>query len=211
MIRINLLNSKLKSQLNPQLTTIAVNSDVVLTRQDLQKQGGMRIFTLLFFPIALYCFDVFYYQDEIKAQFPPLQKQIDELVKFNKAKEKFVNDIKQFEKEGQIIQEKINKITFLNTIRGHEIEIHKFFQKSLPDKLWFDELSYNYDASKTETGASGEIRLKGQSLNASDVQKLRNEIKQNLLFNSCEILEQKTVDFEGQKVENFEMKITMGK
>lgn len=99
----------------------------------------------------------------------------------------------------------------MNTIRGHEIEIHKFFQKSLPDKLWFDELSYNYDASKTETGASGEIRLKGQSLNASDVQKLRNEIKQNLLFNSCEILEQKTVDFEGQKVENFEMKITMGK
>jgi hypothetical protein len=43
------------------------------------------------------------------------------------------------------------------------------------------------------------------------VQKLRNEIKQNLLFNSCEILEQKTVDFEGQKVESFEMKITMGK
>jgi hypothetical protein len=98
----------------------------------LQKQGGMRIFTLLFFPLALYCFDAFYYQDEIKAQFPPLQKQIDDLVKFNKAKEKFVNDIKQFEKEGQIIQEKINKITFLNTIRGHEIEIHKFFQKSLP-------------------------------------------------------------------------------
>lgn len=211
MIRINLLNSKLRSQLNPQLTTIAVNSDVMLTRQDLQKQGGMRIFTLLFFPLAMYCFDAFYYQDEIKSQFPPLQKQIDELVKFNKAKEKFVNDIKQFEKEGQIIQEKINKITFLNTIRGHEVEIHKFFQKSLPDKLWFDELSYNYDASKTEAGASGEIRLKGQSLNASDVQKLRNEIKQNLLFNSCEILEQKTVDFEGQKIENFEMKITMGK
>lgn len=211
MIRINLLNSKLKSQLNPQLTTIAVNSDMVLTRQDLQKQGFMRIFTLLFFPIALYCFDVFYYQDEIKSQFPPLQTQIDDLVKFNKAKEKFVNDIKQFEKEGQVIQDKINKITFLNTIRGHEIEIHKFFQKSLPDKLWFDELSYSYDASKTEAGASGEIRVKGQSLNASDVQKLRNEIKQNLLFNSCEILEQKTVDFEGQKVESFEMKITMGK
>lgn len=211
MIRINLLNSKLRSQLNPQLTTIAINSDMVLTKQDLQKQGYLRIFSLLFFPVALYMFNNFYYQDEVKSQFPPLQAQIDELVKFNIAKEKFVNDIKQFEKEGQIIQEKINKITFLNALRGHEIEIHKFFQKSLPEKLWIDEFSYNYDASKTEAGASGEIKIRGQSLNASDVQKLRSEIKQNLLFNSCEIVEQKTVDFEGQKVESFEMKITMGK
>lgn len=193
------------------MTTIAVSSDIVLTKMDLQKQGGMRIFTLLFFPVALFCFDNLYYQDEIKSQFPPLQNEINELIKFNTAKEKFVNDIKQFEKEGQIIQEKINKITFLNTIRGYEIEIHKFFQKSLPDKLWFDELTYAYDASKTEAGAVGEIKVRGQAVNASDVQRLRNEIKQNLLFNSCEILEQKTVDFEGQKVESFEMKITMGK
>lgn len=211
MIKVNLLTSKLKSQVNPQMTTIALNQDLVITKSELQNQALLRIFTLLFFPISFYIFDNFYYQDEMKAQLPPLQKQIDELILFNKAKEKFVNDIKQFEKEGDIIREKIKKINFLNSIRGHEIEIHKFFQKSLPEKLWIDEFTYNYDPSKTEVSVKGEIRIKGLSVNASDVQKLRTEVKQNILFNSCEIIEQKTVDFEGQKLESFEMIISMGK
>lgn len=193
------------------MTTIALNQDLVITKSELQNKALLRIFTLLFFPVSFYIFDNFYYQDEMKSQLPPLQKQIDDLILFNKAKEKFVNDIKQFEKEGDIIREKIKKINFLNSIRGHEIEIHKFFQKSLPEKLWIDEFTYNYDPSKTEASVKGEIRIKGLSVNASDVQKLRTEVKQNILFNSCEIIEQKTVDFEGQKLESFEMIISMGK
>ena len=211
MIRINLINNKNKSQLNPQLTTIAISAEVVLTKQELQKQGILRLMALFFFPLLLYFFDNYYYQEEVKAQFPTLQAEINKLVEFNKSKEKFVEDIKQFEKEGKIIQEKIDKINFLNALRGHEIEVHKFFQKSLPEKLWIDEFTYSYDTSKTDNTAVGEIKVRGLSYNASDVQKLRNEIKQNILFNSCEILEQKTVDFEGQKVESFEMKISMGK
>ncbi|MCK6597623.1 MAG: PilN domain-containing protein [Bdellovibrionaceae bacterium] len=211
MIRINLINNKSKSQLNPQLTTIAISAEVVLTKQELQKQGILRLMALFFFPLLLYFFDNYYYQEEVKSQFPTLQAEINKLVEFNKSKEKFVEDIKQFEKEGKIIQEKIDKINFLNALRGHEIEVHKFFQKSLPEKLWIDDFTYSYDTSKTDNSAVGEIKVRGLSYNASDVQRLRNEIKQNILFNSCEILEQKTVDFEGQKVESFEMKISMGK
>lgn len=210
MIRINLLNQRVRSQVNPQLTTIAINADVIMTREDIQRQALTKIGIMLLFPILFYLYDNYYYQDEVQSQFPPLEQRIDELSKFNAAKEKFVNDIKQFEKEGKIIQDKINKINFLDALRGYEIEIHKFFQKTLPQKLWFDELIYTFD-QKSETGVKGEIRIRGLSYNPSDIQLLRKAIKENILFTECEIQKQSTVDFESQKVESFELVVKMEK
>ncbi len=210
MIRINLLNQKIRSQVNPQLTTIAVNADIVMTRDEIQKQAFFRVVILILFPALFYLYDNYYYQDQMNSQFPPLEKKIDDLSKFNAAKEKFVNDIKQFEKEGKVIQDKINKINFLDALRGYEIEIHKFFQKTLPQKLWFDELIYTFD-QKSEAGVKGEIKIKGLSHNPSDIQLLRKAIKENILFTECEIQKQNTVDFEGQKVESFELIVKMEK
>lgn len=210
MIRINLLNQKIRSQVNPQLTTIAVNADIVMTRDEIQKQSLARVGVIILFPLLFYMYDNYYYQHEVNSQFPPLEARIDELSKFNMAKEKFVNDIKQFEKEGKIIQDKINKINFLDALRGYEIEIHKFFQKTLPQKLWFDELIYNFD-QKSDAGVKGEIRIRGLSYNPSDIQLVRKAIKENILFTECEIQKQNTVDFEGQRVESFELIVKMEK
>ncbi|MBL7545504.1 MAG: PilN domain-containing protein [Bdellovibrionaceae bacterium] len=210
MIRINLLNQKIRSQVNPQLTTIAVNADVVMTRDEIQKQAFSRIGVIVLFPLLFYMYDNYYYQHEVNSLFPPLEARIDELSKFNSAKEKFVNDIKQFEKEGKIIQDKINKINFLGALRGYEIEIHKFFQKTLPQKLWFDELVYTFD-QKSDVGVKGEIKIRGLSYNPSDIQMVRKAIKENILFTECEIQKQSTVDFEGQRVESFELIVKMEK
>ncbi len=210
MIRINLFNQRIRSQVNPQLTIIAVNADVVMTRNEIQKQALLRLGVILLFPLLFFLYDNFYYQDEMHAQFPPLEAKIEDLRKFNAAKEKFVNDIKQFEKEGRVIQDKINKINFLDALRGYEIEIHKFFQKTLPQKLWFDEMLYSFD-QKSDTGIKGEIKIKGLSYNPSDIQLLRKAIKENILFTECEIQKQSTVDFEGQKVESFELIVKMEK
>jgi hypothetical protein len=210
MIRINLLNSKIRSQVNPQLTTIAINADVVMTREDIQKQAFVKLGIMILFPLAFYLYDNYYYQDEVQSQFPPLEQRIDELGKFNAAKEKFVNDIKQFEKEGKLIQDKVNKINFLDALRGYEIDIHKFFQKSLPQKLWFDEMTYSFD-QKSETGVKGEIRIRGLSINPSDIAILRKVVKENILFTECEIVRQNTVTFENQNAESFEMVVKMEK
>lgn len=210
MIRINLLNQKIRSQVNPQLTTIAVNADIVMTRGEIQKQAILRVLVLMLFPGLFYAYDNFIYQEQLNSQFPPIEAKIDELSKFNAAKEKFVNDIKQFEKEGKVIQDKINKINFLDALRGYEIEVHKFFQKTLPQKLWFDDMVYSFD-QKTENGVKGEIRIKGLSHNPSDIQLLRKAIKENILFTECEIQKQNTVEFEGQRVESFELIVKMEK
>jgi hypothetical protein len=210
MIRINLLNSRIRSQVNPQLTTIAINSDIVMTREEIQKQAFSRLGVMLLFPIMFYLYDNYYYQDEMNSQFPPLEQKIDELSRFNAAKEKFVNDIKQFDKEAKVIKDKIDKIKFLDALRGYEIEIHKFFQKTLPSKLWFDEFIYNFD-QKSETGISGEIKIRGKSYNPSDIQLLRKAIKENIIFTECEIKGQKTIEFEGLKVEEFELIVKMEK
>jgi Fimbrial assembly protein (PilN) len=208
MILINLLNSKVRSQINPQLTAIAISPDLVLTRDEIQKQAMLRLIIVIFFPLSLYSFDKFYYQGEMASQMPPLQKKISELTAFNTSKEKFVKDIEQFENEGKAIQGKIDKIKFLNSLRGHEIEVHKFFQKSLPEKLWFEELEYSFDPSKKED--SNTIKVKGYSFNPSDVQNLRQEIKKHILFSQCEVKSQSQAKFEGRDVESFEMIITMG-
>lgn len=210
MIRINLLNQKIRSQVNPQLTTIAVSADIVMTRDEIQKQALLRIVVMILFPLLFYAYDNYYYQDEMNAQYPPLEGKIEELKKFNADKEKFVNDIKQFEKEGKVIQDKINKINFLDALRGYEIEIHKFFQKTLPQKLWFDEMAYSFD-QKSDSGVKGEIRIRGLSHNPSDIQLLRKAIKENILFTECEIQKQNTVEFEGQRVESFELIVKMEK
>lgn len=210
MIRINLLNQKIRSQVNPQLTTIAVNADIVMTRSEIQKQAISRILVIVSFPLLFWLYDNYYFQVDMNSQFPPLEAKIDELKKFNNAKEKFVKDIKEFEKEGKAIQDKINKINFLDALRGYEIEIHKFFQKTLPQKLWFDEMIYNFD-QKSEFGVTGEIKIRGLSYNPSDIQLLRKAIKENILFTECEIQKQSTVDFEGQKVESFELIVKMEK
>lgn len=210
MIRINLLNQRIRSQVNPQLTTIAVNADMVMTREEIQKQAILRIAVVIIFPLLFFLYDNYYYQVEMNAQFPPLEARIAELSKFNADKEKYVNDIKQFEKEGKIIQDKINKINFLDALRGYEIEIHKFFQKTLPQKLWFDEMVYTFD-QKSESGIKGEIRIKGLSHNPSDIQLLRKAIKENILFTECEIQKSTAMEFEGQKVESFELLVKMEK
>ncbi|OYZ21192.1 MAG: hypothetical protein B7Y39_09650 [Bdellovibrio sp. 28-41-41] len=210
MIRINLLNQKIRSQANPQLTAISINADVVMTREDVQKQAFAKLGIMILFPLAFYFYDNFYYQEEVQSQFPPLEQRIDELGKFNAAKEKFVNDINQFEKEGKLIQDKINKINFLDALRGYEIDIHKFFQKSLPQKLWFDEMTYSFD-QKSETGVKGEIRIRGLSINPSDIAVLRKVVKENILFTECEIVRQNTVTFENQSAESFEMVVKMEK
>jgi hypothetical protein len=210
MIRVNLLNQKIRSQVNPQLTTIAINADLVMTREDIQKQAFFKLGIMVIFPLLFYFYDNYYYQDEVQSKFPPLEQRIDELSKFNAAKEKFVNDIKQFEKEGKLIQDKINKINFLDALRGYEIDIHKFFQKSLPQKLWFDEMAYSFD-QKSESGVKGEIRVHGLSINPSDIALLRKVVKENILFTECEIIKQNTVTFENQRAESFEMVIKMEK
>lgn len=210
MIRINLLNQRIRSQINPQLTTVSVGADMVMTRDEVQKQAALRLAVIVLFPLLFYGYDNYYYQPEMNSQFPALEARIDELNKFNAAKEKFVNDIKQFEREGKVIQDKINKINFLDALRGYEIEIHKFFQKTLPQKLWFDEMVYSFD-QKSDTGVKGEIKIRGLSYNPSDIQLLRKAIKENILFTECEIQKQNTVDFEGQKVESFELVVKLEK
>lgn len=196
--------------MNPQLTTIAVNADVVMTREEIQKQAFARIGVMVLFPVLFYFYDNYFYQDSIVTQFPPLEARIDELRRLNSSKEKFVNDIKQFEKEGKAILDKINRINFLDALRGYEVEIHKFFQRTLPQKLWFDEMIYNFD-QKMETGIKGEIKIRGMSYNPSDIQLVRKAIKENILFTECEIQKQSTTDFDGQKVESFELIVKMEK
>jgi Tfp pilus assembly protein PilN len=210
MIRINLLNQKIRSQVNPQLTTIAVSADVVMTREEIQKQALARVGLMIMFPLLFYLYDNYFYQDSMVTQFPPLEARIEELRKLNSSKEKFVNDIKQFEKEGKAILDKINRINFLDALRGYEVEIHKFFQRTLPQKLWFEEMVYSFD-QKTETGIRGEIKIRGMSYNPSDIQLVRKAIKENILFTECEIQKQSTTDVEGQKVESFELIVKMEK
>lgn len=201
MIKINLVNkSTVQTQLGP---TISDAGDVILTRDEMIKQAGLRVFVMLIFPICLYLYEDYVLIPDMNRANNTKLKELADLRAYNQKREPSVNEIKKYGEEKIKIERKIEILNKIARERGRELTLHKFFQKAVPDKTWLTE--YNYNQAKDR------ITIKGSSFFASDIPKLRQEIQSDVMFKSVEVSSQKEGKFQGQSIEEFEMSINLEK
>ncbi len=201
MIRINLANkSTFQAQMGPQISEMG---EVILTKDEMLKQAGVRIFIIIFFPVMIMLYQDYYLEPDLRQKNSIKERELEDLREYNKKREASVNEIKKYGEEKINIERKIDILNKINRERGRELELHKFFQKAIPDRVWLTE--YNYDQS------SDKIILKGSSFFASDIPKFRQEIQTNVMFKSVEVSEQKEGKLQGQSIEEFEMVINLEK
>jgi len=201
MVKINLVNkSTVQIQQGP---TISETGEVILSRDELLKQAGLRIFIMLIFPISLYLYEDYFLIPDMNAAINARSKELTELKAYNQKREPSVSEIKKYGDEKIKIERKIEILNKIARERGREMALHKFFQKAVPDKTWLTE--YNYDQARDR------ITIKGSSFFASDIPKLRQEIQSDVMFKSVEVGAQKEGKFQGQSTEDFEMMINLEK
>ncbi len=199
MIKINLVNkSTVQTQVGP---TISDAGELILTRDELFKQAGLRIFVMLIFPMSLYLYEDYVMIPDMNSASSAKTKELEELRSYNQKREPSVSEIKKYGDEKIKIERKIEILNKIARERGRELALHKFFQKAIPDKTWLTE--YNYDQSRDR------ITLKGSAFFASDIPKLRQEIQSDVMFKSVEVSAQKEGKFQGQSIEEFEMTINL--
>lgn len=201
MIRINLLNkSTVQAQAGPQ---ISETGEVILTRDEMIKQAGLRVLIVIMFPFFVYVYETFYMVDVWNQKNAQSANKLSSLKKYNEKRGKAVSEIKKYAEEKVKIERKIEILSKISRERGRELELHKFFQKAVPDRTWLTEYNYNQAADK--------ITLKGSTFFASDIPKFRQEIQTNVMFKSVEVSSQKEGKFQGQSIEDFELIINLEK
>ncbi len=201
MIRINLANkSTFQAQMGPQISDLG---EVILTRDEMLKQAGVRVFIIILFPVLIMLYQDYYLVPDLQQKNSIKEKELADLKDYNSKREASVNEIKKYGEEKINIERKIDILNKINRERGRELELHKFFQKAIPDRVWLTE--YDYDQ------ANDKILLKGSSFFASDIPKFRQEIQTNVMFKSVEVSEQKEGKLQGQSIEEFEMVINLEK
>lgn len=201
MIRINLANkSTFQAQMGPQISDLG---EVILTRDEMLKQAGVRVFIIILFPVLIMLYQDYYLVPDLRQKNSIKEQELADLKDYNSKREASVNEIKKYGEEKINIERKIDILNKINRERGRELELHKFFQKAIPDRVWLTE--YDYDQ------ANDKIILKGSSFFASDIPKFRQEIQTNVMFKSVEVSEQKEGKLQGQSIEEFEMVINLEK
>ena len=201
MIRINLANkSTFQAQMGPQISDMG---EVILTKDEMMKQAGVRVFIIVLFPVLIFLYQDYYLEPDLRQKNSVKERELEDLREYNKKREASVNEIKKYGEEKVNIERKIDILNKINRERGRELELHKFFQRAIPDRVWLTE--YNYDQ------ANDKILLKGSSFFASDIPKFRQEIQTNVMFKSVEVTEQKEGKLQGQSIEEFEMVINLEK
>ncbi len=201
MVRINLVNkSTVQVQQGPIISDMG---EVILTRDELIKQAGLRIFVMLIFPVALYLYEDHFLIPDMNNAINAKTRELAELRAYNQKREPSVSEIKKYGDEKIKIERKIEILNKIARERGRELALHKFFQKAIPDKTWLTE--FNYDQGRDR------ITLKGSAFFASDIPKLRQEIQSDVMFKAVEVGAQKEGKFQGQSTEDFEMVINLEK
>lgn len=202
MVKINLVN-KSTVQIQPSAPLLSDSGEILLTRDELLKQAGMRVFLMLLFPLSLYLYEDYILIPDMNRAINAKSKELAELRAYNQKREPSVSEIKKYGDEKIKIERKIEILNKIARERGRELALHKFFQRAVPDKTWLSE--YVYDQGKDK------ITLKGSSFFSSDIPKLRQEIQSDVMFKSVEVGAQKEGKFQGQSTEDFEMVINLEK
>lgn len=202
MIRINLLNKTTSVQAQGQ--SISDSGELILSKEETQKQAGLRILILLILPAAVYLYQENILIPDLNGEINQINQEVVKLREYNQKSGPAVAEIKKYEEERKNIEGKIELLNRLAGERSLELELHRFFQRIVPDKTWFNE--YVYDQ------VGGRIVIKAQTFSPqTDIRKLIEEVRANVLFKSVDLTRQQESRFQGQSVEEFELLIMVGK
>lgn len=202
MIKINLANKSMASAAASDIVvTINEQGELMLTKEELQKQALIRLMIIFLFPFGVYAYEEYSLIPDLKTQQAALQQQQAELVSYNEKREPAVREIKKYEEEKEKIQKKIQFLNNLAKQRGRELSLHQFFQNNTPEKMWLK--SYDYDQP------GNKIVIIGRTLERSEINTMRGLILGNVMFKSAEIVRQSNVTDAGQAAVEFEINILL--
>lgn len=135
---------------------------------ELQKQGALRLFVIMLFPLGLYLWE---------SQIIPAKQQeltsktavLSELTAKNEKAKKAVEEIKKFKTDQQRLQSQIGALEDLKRGRLQEVKALDFIQRVIPPRVWLNriELAAIPDSAKGPGGRS-DSRMTMQGLASND-------------------------------------------
>ena len=196
MIKINLMPSK--SALARPVGGAAESGGEALalgSEKDIQKQGGLRLFIILLFPILLYA-----YESQVipakAAQLAGRQALLDELTKKNEKALGAVSEIKKFKLDQARIQSQISALENLKKGRMQEVKVLDSIQRNIPSKVWLQKFEIS----------SGKINLQGLSGTDQGLTTFMDSLSRSIFLKEVSLIKSEQMDVPGQdSIKKFEI------
>ena len=158
MIRINLAKSI-------PIATVANNAEAIegnieIGTQDIQKQGLIRLVVMLLFPLGLFVYE--------KQNIPTLQRilkqktaEFNKLQAKNNAAKSAVEEIAKFNEDKEKLQNQVDTLENLQKDRLREVKILDNIQKDIPEKVWLKKIEFKDTDLKIFGIATGDPEIAG--------------------------------------------------
>jgi len=156
VIRINLAQSVPLMVSGAVENIEGVNTDI----RDIQRQGAIRLVTILLLPLALFAYEfqnIPTLNDKLRRKSALLQ----DLRAKNEQAKGAVEEIKRFKEDQSRLQKQIDTLEGLQRERLLEVKILDNLQKDIPEKVWLERVDF-----KDENMVISGLAVAGQDLTA---------------------------------------------
>ncbi len=198
MIKINLAGVPEKAQKTTIMSTEFLDPDL-LTPNEIQKKGALRLFGLLILPVVLYV-----YQEQslpVKMRrVADLNQKLADLQAYNLKAEPAQAELKKFKDDEAKIQQRIGTIETLSQDRLLRVQILDIIQQIIPEKVWLERID----------SKEGRFTLIGTGVSDYDISGFLESLERSVYIQNLRPGSVTETLYEGVPVRKFEVSFNYG-
>lgn len=196
MIKINLAKSGGGGAAAP--ASLGLSGDIIITNEDLQKHGLIRILILMIPPALLYLYQQSVLPDLISSR-DQKAASLSQLQTYNSQMQKAVQEIKKFKEEEVKIQARINYIEKVSKNRLREIKVMELVQQVIPEKVWLSRME----------SKDGSLVITGMAMSDYEISTFMEGLTKSVFFLDVNLMSSSEQIFDGLNVKRFEISCMM--
>lgn len=177
MIKVNLVS---KAQLKRIKSGVAASAETTFDENVLDRKSLVNLAIILAFPLSLYLYETQTIPAK-EADIAAKQVLLGQLTATNQKAQAAVTEIKKFKIDQARIQSQIGALESLKKGRAQEVKVLDTIQKSIPTKVWLEDISIQdpmivlKGLSATDQGLTGFMDALSRSIFLRDVSLIKSE------------------------------------
>ncbi len=198
MIKINLAGALEKLPSSTVLTNVPVDVDL-MTPDEIQKKGVVKLLMLLILPIALYIYETQNLPAKSK-KISRLNQSMQELQTFNAKADPIKAEMEKFSNDEKKIQQRIKTIEDLSQDRLVKIQILDIIQQIIPKRVWINKIEV----------VDNRFSITGLGINDFEISGFQESLERSVYVQNLRPGTVSETLYEGVPVKSFEVSFSVG-
>lgn len=172
----------------------------LLDDQELRKQGMLRLFVIMLFPVALFAYEQINIPD-LQTNLNNKNSTLGQLQQFNSKNAVIVSEIKKLKEDEEKNKQRISVLEKLSKARLSEIKVLDLFQQVVPEKLWFTRLDFE----------NQKVLISGYAVTDSDLTSFLDSLQKTIHIREVSLISSTEETLKGASIKKFEISCQLEK